>query len=104
MPLQINDDLASLFDINDFAQAITYSRKNALGDSVINVIFDNETVPVDVGGAVPVHQEQPRVKCRTIDVPNISENDEMLIGGVRYVVRMWQHDGTGVSDVMLEKQ
>lgn len=104
MALPIASDLAAILDVDEFATAITYRRKAAMGDATIYGIFDNETVPVDMGGAVPVSQEQPRVTCRTADIPYISETDEMIVSGVRYIVRMWTHDGTGVSVVMLEKQ
>lgn len=103
MALPIASDLAAILDVDEFATAITYRRESA-EDVTIYGIFDNETVPVDMGGAVPVSQEQPRVTCRTLDIPYISEADEMIISSVRYIIRMWTHDGTGVSVVMLEKQ
>lgn len=104
MPLPLNDDLASILLVDEFAVSIAYRRKDALGDSTIYGIFDNETVPVDAGGYVQVHEEQPRVTCRTVDIPYISETDEMIISSVEYKVRAWVHDGTGVTTVQLEKQ
>ena len=104
MPLPLTDDLATILNIDEFAVTVTYRRKNALGDSTIYGIFDNETVPVDTGGFVPVHEEQPRLTCRTSDIPNISETDEMIISSVTYTVRAWVHDGTGVTVVQLERK
>ena len=104
MPIPFLDDLAIILGVNDFGVTITYKRKGALGDSVINGIFDNETVPTDAGGFVQVHEEQPRVTCRTADIQYISETDEMIILEVRYKVRAWVHDGTGVTTVQLERQ
>lgn len=104
MPLPLNDDLADILNIDEFAVTVTYRRKNALGDSSITGIFDNETVPVETGGFVPVHEEQPRLTCRTADIPNISYDDQMIISGVTYTVRAWVHDGTGVTAVQLERQ
>jgi hypothetical protein len=104
MALPLASDLADILNVNEFATAVTYRRKGALGDTTINGIFDNETIPVDMGGAVPVNQEQPRLTCRTSDVPYITETDEMIISSVRYIIRMWTHDGTGVTTIMLEKQ
>lgn len=103
MPLPLNDDLADIFNIEEFAVTVTYRRKNALGDSTITGIFDNETVPVETGGFVPVHEEQPRLTCRTSDIPNVSETDQMIINSVTYTVRAWVHDGTGVTVVQLER-
>lgn len=104
MPLPFLSDLAIILGLDDFGTSVTYRRKGALGDSVINVIFDNETVPTDAGGFVMVHEEQPRVTCRTADIPYIAETDEMIISDVRYKVRAWVHDGTGVTTVQLERQ
>jgi len=103
MALPLASDLASILSVDEFAVSATYQRKNALGDTVISIIFDNETLPVDNGGFVQVHQEQPRATCRTSDVPYISETDKMIINSTEYVVRAWVHDGTGVTVVELEK-
>lgn len=104
MPLPLSDDLADILNIDEFAVTVAYRRKDALGDSTIYGIFDNETVPIEAGGFVPVHEEQPRLTCRTADIPNIAYNDEMDISSVTYKVRAWVHDGTGVTVVQLERQ
>ena len=104
MPLPLTSDLAVIMNLEEFAVSAQYQRKSGLGDTVINIIFDNETVPVEAGGFATVHQEQPRVTCRTSDVPEIAETDVMVIGGINYMVRAWVHDGTGVTEVRLEKQ
>jgi hypothetical protein len=98
MPLPLATDLLTLFNIDEFAVSVTY------GGTTINGIFDNETVPVDAGGFVSVHQEQPRLTCRTSDVSAIAEDQTMVISAVTYKVRAWIHDGTGVTVVQLEKQ
>jgi hypothetical protein len=98
MALPFATDLLTLFNVDEFAVNVTYSGGAVRG------IFDNETVPVDAGGFVSVHQEQPRLTCRTSDVPSIAEDQTMVISGVTYKVRAWIHDGTGVTVVQLEKQ
>lgn len=97
MAIPFTDDIAIMLDIDDFATAVTYNG------GTINGVFDNETVPVDAGGFAQVHQEQPRLTCRTSDVPTIAEGQVMVIGGVDYVIRAWIHDGTGVTTIQLEK-
>lgn len=97
MPLQLNDDLTSILDVDEFAVAVTYDGGTIYG------IFDNETVPIDAGGYVQVHQEQPRLTCRTADVPSIAEDNQMVINTVTYDIKAWVHDGTGVTTVQLEK-
>jgi hypothetical protein len=98
MPLPLAADLTTLMNIDEFAVAVTYSG------GTINGIFDNETVPVEAGGFVSVHQEQPRLTCKTSDLPSIAEDQSMVISGVTYKIRAWIHDGTGVTVVQLEKQ
>lgn len=97
MALPLTDDLAAILNVNEFATAVTYAG------GTINGVFDNETVPVEAGGLVEVHQEQPRLTCRTIDVPSLAQGDTMVINSVTYVVRAWVHDGTGVTEISLEK-
>ena len=97
MPLPLLSDLATILDTDDFAVSVTYDG------GTISGIFDNETVPVDNGGFVTVHQEQPRLTCRTSDLPSVGEGEVMVISGVNYAVRAWVHDGTGITTVQLEK-
>jgi hypothetical protein len=97
MALPLISDLALIMDVDEFATSVTYDGGKISG------IFDNETIPIDNGGFVTVHQEQPRLTCKTSDVPSIGEGEIMLISGTNYVVRAWIHDGTGVTAVQLEK-
>lgn len=98
MAIAFAADLLQLVDLDDFATAVTYNG------GTINGIFDNETVPVDAGGFVAVHEEQPRLTCRTADVASITYDQTMVIGAVTYKVKAWVHDGTGVTVVQLERQ
>ena len=104
MAIPLANDLSFMFSTDDFATTVTYRRKLGLGDSSVDGIFDNETVPVDAGGMALVHQEQPRLTCKTTDVPYIAEDDYFIINTVEYRVVAWVHDGTGVTTIHLEKQ
>ena len=104
MSLPLNDDLASILNVDEFAVSATYIAGKFGDRSVINGIFDNETIPVEAGGFVSVHQEQPRFTCRTIDVPNISEGEFLAVSGVEYRIVAWVHDGTGMTTLQLEKR
>lgn len=104
MAIPFAADLLMLFNVDEFAVSATYRRRMILSEATIVGVFDNETVPVDAGGFVSVHQEQPRFTCRTADVPDISEDDQLIISGVTYTVRAWIHDGTGVTVIQLERR
>ena len=97
MPLPFAADLSTIMNVDEFAVSVTYDGGTITG------IFDNETVPVDAGGFAQVHQEQPRLTCRTTDIPSITEGQTMVISGTTYTIRAWVHDGTGVTEVQLEK-
>jgi hypothetical protein len=97
MALPFASDLAAILNVDEFAVSSTFNGAAVRG------IFDNETIPVETGGYVSVHQEQPRFTCRTSDVAGIAESQVVVIAGVTYVVKAWVHDGTGVTVVQLEK-
>jgi hypothetical protein len=97
MPLPFAADLSTIMNVDEFAVSVSYDGGTITG------IFDNETVPVDAGGFAQVHQEQPRLTCRTTDIPSITEGQKMVISGTTYTIRAWVHDGTGVTEVQLEK-
>ncbi len=97
MALPLSNDILTILNVDEFAVNVTYAGGTIKG------IFDNETIPVDAGGAVQVHQEQPRLACRTSDISSIAEGATMVINGVTYTAQAWVHDGTGMTEVQLEK-
>jgi len=97
MALPFADDLAAILNVDEFATAVTY------GGGTINSIFDNETIPVETGGGIQIHQQQPRLTCRTSDIPSLAEDQQMVINAVTYDVKAWVHDGTGVTTIQLER-
>ena len=101
MALPLASDLADILSIDEFAVAATYTPSGGSA-ATVNGVFDNETVPVEAGGFVPVHEEQPRFTCRTADVSGVSDGDAIVINGVSYTIRAWVHDGTGVTVLQLE--
>lgn len=103
MALPLDADLNVIFNVDEFAVSVTYTRALALSQSTIKGIFDNETIPVDAGGFTTVHQQQPRFICRTADVPDIAYDDMLTISSVDYYVRAWIHNGQGVTEIQLEK-
>jgi hypothetical protein len=97
MTVETADDLAAIMNIDELAVAVTYAG------GTIHAMFDNETVPIGVNGSVEVHQTDPKLTCKTADVPNLAQGSTMVIGGVTYKAQAWLHDGTGVTEIELEK-
>ena len=113
MALDFDSDLSSILNTKEYATTISPALLTESGDRIVRAtltgspfsgIFDNATVPVDAGGNVVVHQEQPRLTCRTTDLSWLSEGSVMTIAGVGYKAQAWIEDGTGVTEVQLEKQ
>lgn len=124
MALDLQADMLKIFSTKDYATSVSVPTSDLLlesgdfllledGNKVLlanspaslsfNAIFDNPTVPVELPGSVVAHQEQPMLTCRTIDVPDIAENDRYEVNSVEYIARSWIDNGVGVTEIRLEK-
>lgn len=88
--------------LNDFGVNVTYTRDRI--STTIKCIFDNQFIEVDAGGSVGFAVQEPRLHCRTEDVPNATEGDTFVVSGVTYLSRVVQDDGTGMTLIQLERQ
>ena len=77
---------------------------SASGSKTIKAIFDSSHELADVGGTVSYSVVQPRFTCKTSDVKVLAEDDTAVIDGVTYKVKVIMPDGTGITEVLLEKQ
>jgi hypothetical protein len=77
---------------------------SASGSKTIKAIFDSSHELADVGGTVSYSVVQPRFTCKTSDVKGLAEDDTAVIDGVTYKVKVIMPDGTGITEVLLEKQ
>lgn len=102
MAVETANDLAVFFDPDDFGTAASYTPSGGSA-STVNGIFDNDIVEVDAGGGIPMAVRQPRFHCRTSDVSSAAEGDAITINTVAYTVRVADHDGTGTTILVLEK-
>ena len=87
----------------DFGQNVTYTVQGGSA-ATIRAIFDNQFIQVDSGGSVGFAIQQPKLTCRTEDVPNCTEGDSFVVSGATYISRIVQDDGTGMTEIVLEKQ
>jgi hypothetical protein len=98
MAIETAGDRAIFVGINDFGTSATYKA------GTISGIFDNDFVEVDAGGGVPFAMQQPRFLCRTADVTTAVEDDTLVIATVTYKIKVRQDDGTGMTNLILERQ
>jgi hypothetical protein len=105
MGVETDDDRALFLGVDEFGTAATYRPAGNLSRrSTINGIFDAAHLSVDVTSGIPVSSSNPIFTCRTIDLTSGgSEGDRLTIGGVDYLVRDVQSDGTGMTVLELEK-
>jgi hypothetical protein len=98
MPVESADDRAIFISADDFGVTATYKA------GTISGIFDNDFIEVDAGGGIPFAMQQPRFLCRTADVTTAVEDDTLVISAVTYKIKVRQDDGTGMTNLILEKQ
>jgi len=102
MAVESLDDLAVFVGINDFGVAASYTPTGGSA-ATVNGIFDNDIVEVDAGGNIQMAVRQPRFLCRTNDVSDAADGDALVVNGTNYTIRVVDHDGTGMTVLVLEK-
>lgn len=102
MAVETATERAIFFGTGDFGVAATYTPAGGSATTV-NGIFDHAAAEADAGGSVSVIVEQPRFVCATSSLPSVAEGDAIVIEAVSYVVRVVFDDGTGTTQLFLEK-
>jgi hypothetical protein len=101
MPVETAADQIAI--LADFGESAQYTPVGG-ALTTITGIFDNAYEAVDAGGTVPIAITQPHFVCRTSDVPNAADGDALVVRSINYIVRVVMSDGTGITDLMLERQ
>lgn len=92
-----------LIMLTDFGQTVSYTPSGGSASDV-TAIVDNDYEAVDVGGSVAFAIQRPRLTARTADVSAAAEGDTVSYGGDNYIVRVVMADGTGITELLIEKQ
>lgn len=88
-----NENLGVFFDANEFAETLTFSGVDATG------IWSEDYVDeLDIQGKVPLFL------VKTSDANSIAIDTSTTRNSTTYKVKVKQHDGTGLSTLVLEKQ
>lgn len=90
------EDLALFTDPADFGVAASYTAAGEAA-ATVNGIFDREW-----SNELGMEGSGPLFRCAAADVPNVAHGDELVVGGVSYVVKGVNPDGTGMVDLILE--
>ena len=99
MAVETAEDRAVFVNPAEFGVTATY------GASSINGIFDSDYFAASVGAQVDIEGARLRFLCRTADLPSGgTHGDTIVIGAVTYKVREVHPDGTGMTELVIEKQ
>lgn len=105
MAVESDADRALFLSTDDFGTTATVTPAAGGGPVSIAGIFD-KPVEREFVGEVPVSMRQPVFRCRTKDLEDasVAEADPFVIGAETFVATELQHDGTGITDVLLRLQ
>jgi hypothetical protein len=104
MALNLNDDLVAMLSVDDFGVSATHINEFGVA-TTLEGIFDNSYSAVDSGmGSVTFADSNPTFTGRTVDFTEIKYGDKLEIGTVTWIIREIMPDGTGVTELTLEKE
>ena len=104
MAVETADDLAAMLAVDD-GFGIAASHINEYGvESALTGIFDNPYFSANSGiGEVTFADSNPTFTGRTVDFTDIRYGDRLEIGSVVWVIREIIPDGTGLTELTLER-
>lgn len=99
MAVESADDRAVFVNPNDFGVTATY------GAASVNGIFDSGYFAASLGLQVELEGSRLRFLCRSADLPGTpAHGDTLTIAATTYKVREIHPDGTGMTELVIEKQ
>ena len=103
MAVEGSKELDVFISSDDFGVTAKYTPTGSVA-RMIKGIFDSEYLEVAAGGEVGFAISQPRFLTKTSNVSTAQDGDTIVINGSTYKVRVVQPDGTGMTNLVLEKQ
>lgn len=102
MGVESNDDLLFFLEVSDFAVTAQYTAAGEDEAEIVG-IFDAPQASRNASDMLGITSAAPQFMCRTTDVPNADDGDEITISGTVYFVRVVLKDGLGMSTLILEE-
>jgi hypothetical protein len=98
--MALDMDLSVFFDTDGFAVDATWD-----GSKAVQIIFDNQYKESFAGG-IPVAGRSPVALVREAQMPeaDLARDQTLDVGDIRYKIKNWEPDGTGLIDLQLELQ
>lgn len=102
MAFETYDDLGDFFGLDDFAITATFI-KTGHANVTVQGIFDNPQMSQNASDNLDITIPHPKFMCRTADISNVEDGDQLQVDAVTYYIRIHINDGEGVSTLFLEK-
>ena len=106
MSIPLDSDLSLMIGVEDFGVAATLTPVGSSA-TTLKGFFDRALEEQETDGALPIIMRTPMFTCRSTDiVAHAATMDGALIviNSISYFVREVTDDGTGVSELRLEKR
>jgi hypothetical protein len=105
MPVETLDDRKLL--VADFGVACTGTPTGG-GSVSFTAIYDAQHALEEAGGFVAFSLDQPRLTCVSSEVSTLAEGNTVVVPvdsvNTNYTIRVVIPDGTGITELALEKQ
>jgi hypothetical protein len=105
MPVETLDDRKLL--VADFGVACTGTPTGG-GSVSFTAIYDAQHALEEAGGFVAFSLDQPRLTCVSSEVSTLAEGNTVVVPvdsvNTNYTIRVVMPDGTGITELALEKQ
>ena len=88
--------------LKDFGESVTF-RGSAIGFKVVTAIFDNEYAGIQ-GESIEFAVSQPLLTCVTDEISGVAFGDTVEVRSKTYKVALVMDNGTGMSEIVLERQ
>lgn len=104
MAVESSADRLVFLNPDEFGVTGTYTPQSGSPRSIAG-IFDEAYFAVELGAGVPIEGARPRFLCRTEDLPSPPKHgDALTVPAGSYLVREIHDDGTGMTELVIEKQ
>lgn len=104
MAVESAADRASFLLAAEFGVSATFTHLETAAASAVTGIFDSDYLALEVDGEAGVASRSPRFVCASADIATAVFGDTLAVAGVIYKMRVIKPDGTGITEIMLEKQ
>ena len=100
--IESNADRLSFFNPQEFGVSVKLTSSSSGVESDVYGIFDSQYFNLDLGVSA-VSSSDLQFTCRTADVCDYTQGDQLTLNSVTYEIIDVQEDGTGITVLKLHK-